>query len=226
MTGACPIAAAAAAGSTCRRSRSACGTISAAIDVVRDRPRDPAPRLRSRRHPFRSRQQLRSAATARPRRISAAWMRDRFPALSRRADHLDQGRLRHVAGALRRRGARANICSPASTRASSAWGSTMSTSSIRTGSIPRLRSRRRWARLPAHRQGKALYVGISSYSPELTRKAHGDPHERGRAATHPSAIYSMVNRWIEHGLLDTLGELESAASPFRRSRRECSPTNI
>ena len=73
---------------------------------------------------------------------------------------------------------------------------------------PTLRSRRRWARLSiAHRQGKALYVGISSYSPELTRRAHDISRAEGVPLLIHQPSYSMVNRWIEHGLLDTLGEL-------------------
>jgi len=59
----------------------------------------------------------------------------------------------------------------------------------------------------AHRQGKALYVGISSYSPELTRKAYDILRgERVRLLIHQPS-YSMLNRWIEQGLLDTLQEL-------------------
>jgi L-glyceraldehyde 3-phosphate reductase len=58
-----------------------------------------------------------------------------------------------------------------------------------------------------HRQGKALYVGISSYSPELTREA-----EKILAAENVPLLihqpnYSMLNRTIEQGLLDTLGQL-------------------
>lgn len=59
----------------------------------------------------------------------------------------------------------------------------------------------------AYRQGKALYVGISSYSPELTAKAHDILQaERVPLLIHQPS-YSMVNRWVEHGLLDTLGQL-------------------
>ena len=59
----------------------------------------------------------------------------------------------------------------------------------------------------AHRQGKALYVGISSYSTELTRKAHDILNTEGVPLLIHQPSYSMVNRWIEHGLLDTLEEL-------------------
>ncbi len=63
------------------------------------------------------------------------------------------------------------------------------------------------ALVQAHRQGKALYVGISSYSPELTREAEAILRsERVPLLIHQPS-YSMLNRWVEQGLLSTLGEL-------------------
>jgi L-glyceraldehyde 3-phosphate reductase len=59
----------------------------------------------------------------------------------------------------------------------------------------------------AHWQGKALYVGISSYSPELTRRAFDILKSEGVPLLIHQPSYSLLNRWIEHGLLDTLGEL-------------------
>lgn len=59
----------------------------------------------------------------------------------------------------------------------------------------------------AHRQGKALYVGISSYSPELTRKASEILKGEGVPLLIHQPSYSLLNRWIEHALLDTLTEL-------------------
>ncbi len=59
----------------------------------------------------------------------------------------------------------------------------------------------------AHRQGKALYVGISSYSPELTRQVHAILESEGVPLLIHQPSYSMLNRWIEGGLLDTLEEL-------------------
>ena len=59
----------------------------------------------------------------------------------------------------------------------------------------------------AHRQGKALYVGISSYSAELSRKAHAILAGEGVPLLIHQPSYSMVNRWIEEALVDTLGEL-------------------
>ncbi|MGZ2411091.1 L-glyceraldehyde 3-phosphate reductase [Sphingomonas sp. F9_3S_D5_B_2] len=63
------------------------------------------------------------------------------------------------------------------------------------------------ALVQAHRQGKALYVGISSYSPELTRQAFDILKGEGVPLLIHQPSYSMVNRWIEQGLLDTLDEL-------------------
>lgn len=58
-----------------------------------------------------------------------------------------------------------------------------------------------------HRQGKALYVGISSYSPELTREAAKILAAENVPLFIHQPNYSMLNRTIEQGLLDTLGQL-------------------
>lgn len=58
-----------------------------------------------------------------------------------------------------------------------------------------------------HRQGKALYVGISKYSPEGTREAVGILRDLGVPCLIHQVNYSMLNRAIEGGLLDTLGDL-------------------
>jgi L-glyceraldehyde 3-phosphate reductase len=55
--------------------------------------------------------------------------------------------------------------------------------------------------------GKALYAGISSYSPERTREAATILAEMGTPLLIHQPSYSMFNRWIEDELLDTLGEL-------------------
>jgi L-glyceraldehyde 3-phosphate reductase len=57
------------------------------------------------------------------------------------------------------------------------------------------------------RQGKALYVGISSYSAAKTREAYAILHELGTPLVIHQPSYSMLNRWIEPELLDVLGEL-------------------
>ena len=58
----------------------------------------------------------------------------------------------------------------------------------------------------AVRSGKALYVGISSYSPEKTREAYEILRALGTPLLIHQPSYSMLNRWIEPDLLDTLGE--------------------
>ena len=57
----------------------------------------------------------------------------------------------------------------------------------------------------AVRQGKALYAGISSYSPEHTRVAARILRSLGTPLLIHQPSYSMLNRWIEGGLLDVLG---------------------
>jgi L-glyceraldehyde 3-phosphate reductase len=56
----------------------------------------------------------------------------------------------------------------------------------------------------AVRQGKALYVGISSYSPRRTAEAVEILAELGTPLLIHQPSYSLLNRWIEHGLLDVL----------------------
>jgi L-glyceraldehyde 3-phosphate reductase len=56
----------------------------------------------------------------------------------------------------------------------------------------------------AVRSGKALYAGISSYSPERTRDAASILRSLGTPLLIHQPSYSMLNRWIEGGLLDVL----------------------
>jgi L-glyceraldehyde 3-phosphate reductase len=56
----------------------------------------------------------------------------------------------------------------------------------------------------AVRQGKALYVGISNYSPEKTQQAAQILRELGTPCLIHQPRYSMLDRWVEDGLLDTL----------------------
>ncbi|HTJ70578.1 MAG TPA: L-glyceraldehyde 3-phosphate reductase [Actinospica sp.] len=58
----------------------------------------------------------------------------------------------------------------------------------------------------AVRSGRALYAGISSYSPERTREAAEILKSLGTPLLIHQPSYSMLNRWIEHGLTDVLGE--------------------
>src|SRR6476619_2314201 len=59
----------------------------------------------------------------------------------------------------------------------------------------------------AVRSGRALYAGISSYSPEKTREAAAILGDLGTPLLIHQPSFSLLNRWIEDGLLDTLGEL-------------------
>jgi L-glyceraldehyde 3-phosphate reductase len=56
------------------------------------------------------------------------------------------------------------------------------------------------------RQGKALYVGISSYSGTRTREAIAILRAIGTPLLIHQPSYSMLNRWVEQDLLDVLGE--------------------
>ena len=57
------------------------------------------------------------------------------------------------------------------------------------------------------RAGKALYVGLSSYSPELTKAAYRILKAQGTPFLIHQPSYSMLNRWTEEGLLETLEEI-------------------
>ena len=57
------------------------------------------------------------------------------------------------------------------------------------------------------RQGKALYIGISSYSGSRTREAVHILKDMGTPLLIHQPSYSMLNRWVEEDLLDVLGEL-------------------
>ena len=65
-----------------------------------------------------------------------------------------------------------------------------------------------------HAQGKALYVGISSYSPELTRQAAAILAEYKVPLLIHQPSYSMLNRWVEDALLDTLEDLGTGCIAF------------
>jgi L-glyceraldehyde 3-phosphate reductase len=59
----------------------------------------------------------------------------------------------------------------------------------------------------AVQSGRALYAGISSYSPERTAEAARILNDLGTPLLIHQPSYSLFNRWIEQGLLDTLGDL-------------------
>ena len=66
----------------------------------------------------------------------------------------------------------------------------------------------------AVRQGKALYAGISSYPPDQTAEAAAILTRLGTPLLIHQPPYSMFNRWIEHGLLDTFGQLDVGCIVF------------
>jgi L-glyceraldehyde 3-phosphate reductase len=66
----------------------------------------------------------------------------------------------------------------------------------------------------AVQQGKALYVGISSYSAAKTREMAALLREHKVPLLIHQPSYNMLNRWIEHELLDALGELGSGCIAF------------
>jgi L-glyceraldehyde 3-phosphate reductase len=66
----------------------------------------------------------------------------------------------------------------------------------------------------AVRQGKALYVGISSYSAEKTREAASILRQLGTPLLIHQPSYSMLNRWIEGPLLDALEEAGAGCIVF------------
>jgi L-glyceraldehyde 3-phosphate reductase len=59
----------------------------------------------------------------------------------------------------------------------------------------------------AVRSGRALYAGISSYSVEQTRQAATILRQLGTPCLIHQPVYSMFNRWVDDGLVDTLAEL-------------------
>jgi L-glyceraldehyde 3-phosphate reductase len=66
----------------------------------------------------------------------------------------------------------------------------------------------------AVQQGKARYVGISSYSPSRTLQAARILADLGTPLLIHQPSYSMLNRWIEDGLLDALEEVGAGAITF------------
>lgn len=64
------------------------------------------------------------------------------------------------------------------------------------------------------RQGKALYVGISNYSAEETTQAVGILKKLGTPCLIHQPKYSMLERWVEGGLMDVLGNEGVGCIPF------------
>ncbi len=70
------------------------------------------------------------------------------------------------------------------------------------------------ALVTAVRSGRALYAGISSYSPERTAEAASVLQAEGVPLLIHQPSYSMLNRWIEGGLLDTLEDVGAGCITF------------
>ena len=66
----------------------------------------------------------------------------------------------------------------------------------------------------AVRSGRALYAGISSYSAERTAQAARILREMGTPLLIHQPSYSMLNRWVEAGLLDTLETVGAGCIAF------------
>lgn len=66
----------------------------------------------------------------------------------------------------------------------------------------------------AVRSGRALYVGISSYSAEQTREASRILKSLGTPCLIHQPVYNMLNRWVENGLTQVLEEEGIGAIPF------------
>jgi L-glyceraldehyde 3-phosphate reductase len=66
----------------------------------------------------------------------------------------------------------------------------------------------------AVRSGKALYAGISNYTPEQTARAAAILCDLGTPLLIHQPSYSMFNRWVEDGLLDTLAEVGAGCIAF------------
>jgi L-glyceraldehyde 3-phosphate reductase len=63
-------------------------------------------------------------------------------------------------------------------------------------------------------QGKAPYVVVSSYGPQRTRRAAAILQELAIPLLIHQPSYSMLNRWVEHGLLDVLSEVGAGRIAF------------
>ncbi len=63
-------------------------------------------------------------------------------------------------------------------------------------------------------QGKARYVGISSYGPDRTQQAAAILRDLGTPLLIHQPSYSMINRWVDRGLLDVLSEVGAGCIAF------------
>ena len=171
-----------------RPSRSGCGTTSATTGRSRRSARSCAARSTS-ASPTSTWPTTTGRRTGRRRRTSAAsWPTD-LRALPRRAGHLHQGRLRHVARARTATGARASTCWPASTRAC-ADGPRLRRhlllAPVRPGDAARGDDGRA-GHAPCARARRCTRASRPT-RPSGPREAARDPARPGHAAAHPPAV--------------------------------------
>jgi len=107
---------------------------------------------------------------------------------SRRARDLDQGRLRHVARALRESGVREQYLLASLDQSLKRMGLGMSTSSTLIASIRDSARGDLGCARHGSPPGKALYAGISSYSRRRTKESAETPPQTGNATPDPSAV--------------------------------------
>ena len=143
---------------------------------------------------------------AAPRRNFGRILATDFTRPPRRARHLHQGRLPHVARPVRRVGLPQVPGRARSTSRCGGWASTTSTSSTTTAPTRTPRSRRPWApSTPWSAPARPSTSGISNYTSEQTAQAAAILQELGTPLLIHQPSYSILNRWIEQDhLLDTL----------------------
>ena len=142
-------------------------------------------------------------------------LRRRLPPLSRRTVHLDQGRLGHVAGPLRRLRL-AQIPDREPRPEPEADGARLCRPLLSSPPRPEDADRGdRWARsMRSCARARRSMSASRATMPEDTRKAAAILKSLGTPCLIHQPQYSMLNRWIEDGLLDVLGELGIGCIPF------------
>ena len=178
----------------CGRSGLSCRPVARPVAELRHRPargdpaRDPAPRLRPRRDALRPGQQLRAAVRPGRGELRALPAR-RLQAPARRAGDLHQGRLRHVAGAVRPGRRLAEVRALLARPVAGADGPGLRRHLLQPPLRPRDAVEETMGALDtAVRSGRALYAGISSYSPGEDARGRHDRPRAGHAAADPPAV--------------------------------------
>ena len=193
--------------------------------AARDEPRDPPARVRPRRHALRPGEQLRAAV-----RLGRGDVRPGVPgrpsALPRRARDLDEGRLRHVARAVRRMGLAqvpARVARPVARADGARLRRHLLLAPLRSRDAARGDDGR------ARHRGALGQGAVRGHLVVLAREdARGgrDPARARHAAAHPPAVVLAAQPLDRAGAARRRSASSgSAASASRRSRRGCSPTS-